>query len=27
VSRGFDRGQSAAMAAVEKVVGDYLDSL
>ena len=27
VSRGFDRGQAAAMAAVEKVVDDYLDSL
>jgi len=27
VSRGFDRGQAAAMAALEKVVDDYLDSL
>jgi len=27
VSRGFDRGQAAAMAALEKVVDDYLESL
>lgn len=27
VSRGFDRGQAAAMAAVEKVVEDYLNEI
>jgi hypothetical protein len=27
VARGYDRGQAAAMAAVEKVVDDYLESL